>query len=956
MCRHTLQELLNETMSEGLLVFISDHMHPSMRSALHHAERVHECVALALGLSQDPSKLVSRATQDLALGLTLLLNTKSTIAQCCTTYQPGHADRCTGLWAWCFDAMVDAVSAKAKFYLPNDDDDPVGRMCVAFATIIRHVVMNWNKGACVLYHLSQHPAHVRFMLDHVEYDDMRDAIVRLIYCDHSYATMELVKGAKIISLLLQRLTSLPWSADKDNVESVLCSLIFAPYISPRGDLIFVKSIPKDKLTGEPDYVQLCGTSRDMAYTPMRLFTSRKIRHLVHMVMEQHHVPSIAQGMLDEFSHYGLTTARVSFGCTRHFTSLCELVTTVEFSERTGKGHIGIECQYMHCQTHVMVQGKLVVNGQPNVPVVLNCMLGLSIELPDAAPQIVALEIITSVEARSSMEVVVHCKGRDDVVLTTASRADKEMWITHFENALKGNVDELDIFCSDDWKSNIEEYQGLRLAVVETMEQRAVELSLHVKAMAGAAAWPLLHLCDLVQAIVGMQSKRMDTMLVACGLVDWLLDAYTTVHTSWILTRVSQIVVFYLSDPNCKRSRTCPVVAHVMEHGPNKLQRGPSGFTQCIFETIDQCLHVPHSNSSLRVGQLASESKAWMDILHDVVPRAEPLHPSAIPSILKSAAFSRPPAFQKDILDLLAQPSFASYDIGSSFLVGNGCVFGYVYKQEGHYWKRALVVFEQSSYKLWSFIPSQQKQYAAINWQWMVPTSVVPHFCQGEDELHTSIGHHGFDVMSDAQHNNVTWNFCTTALHERDEWLQVLETAAATIAAIAQHTMTKPPSKGSSRECVGCQVTFHVFRRPHPCLRCGRPMCSKCTKNYMKPIPEMAIHTPVCHCQECFESTGGAMSEMFPTLIQGGSPSSMNGMDGSAARDVDRVGPDLDSINKSRQSGSRRQLYHIDITTESDHSVEDDLEFSSTRGVTFPTTPLEVEDEPFAFPPSPPTAK
>ncbi|RHY27886.1 hypothetical protein DYB32_006455 [Aphanomyces invadans] len=451
--------------------------------------------------------------------------------------------------------------------------------------------MNWNKGACVLYHLSQHPAHVRFMLDHVEYDDMRDAIVRLIYCDHSYATMELVKGAKIISLLLQRLTSLPWSADKDNVESVLCSLIFAPYISPRGDLIFVKSIPKDKLTGEPDYVQLCGTSRDMAYTPMRLFTSRKIRHLVHMVMEQHHVPSIAQGMLDEFSHYGLTTARgnppsirpcisshshegpVSFGCTRHFTSLCELVTTVEFSERTGKGHIGIECQYMHCQTHVMVQGKLVVNGQPNVPVVLNCMLGLSIELPDAAPQIVALEIITSVEARSSMEVVVHCKGRDDVVLTTASRADKEMWITHFENALKGNVDELDIFCSDDWKSNIEEYQGLRLAVVETMEQRAVELSLHVKAMAGAAAWPLLHLCDLVQAIVGMQSKR-------------YVRAWCRPHA------------------------------------------------------------VPHSNSSLRVGQLASESKAWMDILHDVVPRAEPLHPSAIPSILKSAAFSRPPAFQK----------------------------------------------------------------------------------------------------------------------------------------------------------------------------------------------------------------------------------------------------------------------------------------------------------------------
>ncbi|RHY21287.1 hypothetical protein DYB37_005354 [Aphanomyces astaci] len=271
--KHTLQDLLNETMSEGLLVFIADHMHPSMRSALHGTERINECAGLALGLSQDVSKPVSKETQDFALGLTLLLNTKSTVVQCCTTYQPGHADRCTGFWAWCFEAMVDAVTTHTKFHLPPTDD-ALGRMCAAFSTLIRHVVMNWNKGTCVLFHLSEHPPHVRLLLDLVEFDDMRDAIVRLIYCDHSYAAMELIKRTKIISLLLHRLTALDWSADKDNVESVLCSLVFAPYISPRGDLIFIKSIPKDKLTGEPDYVQLCGTSRDMAYTPMRLFTSR----------------------------------------------------------------------------------------------------------------------------------------------------------------------------------------------------------------------------------------------------------------------------------------------------------------------------------------------------------------------------------------------------------------------------------------------------------------------------------------------------------------------------------------------------------------------------------------------------------------------------------------------------------------------------------------------------------
>ncbi|RHY68480.1 hypothetical protein DYB30_013904, partial [Aphanomyces astaci] len=97
--------------------------------------------------------------------------------------------------------------------------------------------------------------------------------------------------------------------------------------------------------------------------------------------------------------------------------------------------------------------------------------------------------------------------RDDVVLTTRSKPDKRKWITHLENALKGNVDELDIFCSDDWKSNIEEYQGLRLAVVDTMEKRAGELAAAVVKGGIRAAWPLLHLCDLIQAIVGMQSKR-----------------------------------------------------------------------------------------------------------------------------------------------------------------------------------------------------------------------------------------------------------------------------------------------------------------------------------------------------------------------------------------------------------------------------------------------------------------
>ncbi|KAG9403900.1 hypothetical protein AC1031_005388 [Aphanomyces cochlioides] len=923
--KHTLQELLNESMSEGLLVYIADHLHPSMQSALHNPEKTREYVALSLGLSTDPTKPVSRATQHLALGLNLLLNTKSTVVQCNTTYQPGHSDKCTKFWDWIFDAILDALTTKKTYHLP--DEDPIPRLGASFSAIIRHVVMNWNKGTCVLEHLSSHPNHVTFLLDYIDNDDIRDSVVRLIYCDHSHSAMQLLKNTKMISQLVQRLTKLPWSADKDNIQSVLRSLVFAPYISPRGDLLYVKSIPKDKLTGEPDYMQLCGTSRDLTCTPMRQFTSRKIRHLVHMIMEQNHVPGIVNGMLQEFLNYAPGAARVSFGCTRHLTSLFELVTTVEFTEKTGKGHIGIECQYMHCQTHVMVRDTLTVGGE-DVQVVLNCMMGIQVQT--SSPQVVALEIIKSVKSSGSKDVVIQINGKDDLVLTTKSKDEQKRWVDHLQNALKGNVVELDIFCSDDWKSNLAEFRGLRLAVVETMEKHTKAIS-SIFQTCGLASWPLLHLCDMTQAMVGMQSKRLDTMLVSCGLIDWLLDCYAVVQTSWILTRVSQIIVFYLSDPNCKRSRGCPVVARIMERGPAKFAAGPKGFVQCIYEEVDHCLHCPHSNSTIRVGQLASENPAWMKILKSMEPTTEPPHPSTVPAILQSANFPKPPSFQKDILDLLAQPSFASYDIGSSFLVGNGCVFGYVYKRDGPYWKRALVVYEQTSYKLWSFIPSQQKQYSPINWQWMVPTSVQPRFCHGEDELHTSIGHHGFDVVSDPSHNNMTWNFCTTALHERDEWIQVLQTAAATIAALTQHA--KEPPSGASRECVNCHAAFHVFRRPHPCFRCGKTLCSKCSKTYQKPIPEMAIHTAVCHCQSCFEATGGAMSEQFPTLIQGGSPVT------HGSGDIDRVGPELEGINKTRQGGSRRHMYHIDIPT----NEKTDSPKLGKDG--FPSTPLEVEDNP-----------
>ncbi len=43
--------------------------------------------------------------------------------------------------------------------------------------------------------------------------------------------------------------------------------------------------------------------------------------------------------------------RRRFACSKLLAQLLELVTTVEFSEETGKGHIGIDCTCFDCPTH-----------------------------------------------------------------------------------------------------------------------------------------------------------------------------------------------------------------------------------------------------------------------------------------------------------------------------------------------------------------------------------------------------------------------------------------------------------------------------------------------------------------------------------------------------------------------------------------------------------------------------
>ncbi|OQR84896.1 hypothetical protein ACHHYP_12574 [Achlya hypogyna] len=947
--RATLEEILNESMSDALLVYVTEHMPAAMRSALRTPDTMQDTLRLALGITTDRTKPISVETQHLASGLFLLVHTKGSVVQCNTTFQPGHAARCSNLWHYIFEAIIDCATTQKKFYV--EADAGFARLATSFATMIKHAVMDWHKGTCVLAHLGQHPEHVDFLIGRLYNDSVMLALIRLIYCDHSMASMQALKSMRLMRKLLARLLDPEEGRAnlKPNIAIVLRSLIRAPYVTGRGDLIFAKSMPVDKLTGQPDYVLLCGTSRDLDNSPMRQFTSRKIRHLVHVLIENNTlVPALVARSLHEW------TSSETFPCSSLLAALLDLVTTVEFSERTGKGHIGIECNYFPCRTHQILSVDLMYGDEP-VSFVLNCMMGLNITPANQqGPITIPMDQLASVtKTTDGFTLRLLAAGRDPMRFTTPNAAVQTQCIDGLNNALEGNLVELDIFCSEDWKSNVAEYQQLRLALVQSLEAALPAVVRNTMATwtehQPGLSWKLAHVCDVIQAMVGMESKRLDALLVSSGALSALLQWYTFNHSNVVCSHISQMLLFYISDPNGKRSRTCPVIALLMRELPplilQAVTQAPSthemvSYVQCLYDAIEACIQSPHSNSHLRVAQIADADSTWHELylhFHDRCLERSASGRFKFEAIISEAHMPLQPAFHKDILDLLAQPTFASYDIGSAFLVGNGCVFGYVYKQDPappepvHIsvpWRRTLVVFEQSSFKLWCFVPSQHKPNEPINWQWIVPTAVRTHYCQGEDEHHTSIGHHGFDVISDSQHNGTVWRLCTTALHERDEWLKVFQAATATISALASHYASASPTKPKKKvtNCVMCKAAFHVFKRPYACHRCGLGICGKCSK-FFKPIPEMGVYTPVRHCQSCFEASGGAMSESCPVQLMGGLP--MIHEDHGHVTDVDRIGGFLDAKIKSSRGAKPKKI----AIPDDDDVVE----------MSFPTTPMQVED-------------
>ncbi|KDO28552.1 hypothetical protein SPRG_06410 [Saprolegnia parasitica CBS 223.65] len=950
--RVTLQEILNETMSEALLVYISEHMPAAMRSALRAPETMQDTLRLALGITTDRAKPISVETQHLASGLFLLVHTKGSVVQCNTSFQPGHATRCANLWHSTYEAIIDCAMTQTKFFVEGDDG--FARLAASYATMIKHAVMDWHKGTCVLAHLGQHPDHVDFLIEHMYNDNIMLSMIRLIYCDHAMASMQSVKNMRLMRKLLAKLLSPePGLGNlKPNLSIALRSLIRAPYVTGRGDLIFAKSIPIDKLTGQPDYVLLCGTSRDLDNSPMRQFTSRKIRHLVHVLIET-----------TRCCHEWSSDACSSFACSSLLASLLDLVTTVEFSERTGKGHIGIECNYFPCQTHQILNVNLMYGDEP-VSFLLNCMMGVMVTpANNQGPISIGMDQLTSVtKTPDGFTIRMKPSSREPMHFTTPNAAIQAQCVEGLNNALEGNLVELDIFCSEDWKSNVAEYQQLRLAMVQSLDvlsrvEAALPATVRNTMMTWTEhqpglSWKLTHICDVIQAMVGMESKRLDALLVSSGALHALLQWYTFNHSNAVCSHITQMLLFYISDPNGKRSRTCPVIGLLMKELPPLIlqavtqhpneSREMVPYVQSLYDAIEACIQSPHSNSHLRVAQLADGDPTWHALyghFHDRCLERSASGRFKFEAMISEAHMPLQPAFHKDILDLLAQPTFASYDIGSAFLVGNGCVFGYVYKQDPsppepvHIsvpWRRTLVVFEQSSFKLWCFVPSQHKPNEPINWQWIVPTAVQTHYCQGEDEHHTSIGHHGFDVISDLQHNGTVWRLCTTALHERDEWLKVFQSATATISALASHYAAASPTKPKKKvtNCIMCKAAFHVFKRPYACHRCGLGICGKCSK-FFKPIPEMGVYTPVRHCQKCFEASGGAMSESCPVQLMSGLP--MIHEDHGHVNDVDRIGGFLEPKAVKPQRGLQKPKMIV---------IPDDGDVAE---MSFPTTPMQVED-------------
>ncbi|KAG6615570.1 zinc finger protein [Phytophthora cinnamomi] len=513
----------------------------------------------------------------------------------------------------------------------------------------------------------------------------------------------------------------------------------------------------------------------------------------------------------------------------------------------------------------------------------------------------------------------------------SSEEEKQAWITLLQAVIDGDLNELEIFCSDDWRSNVREYRRLRECLITCMERKGHELMVFLKQVITfntrrASGYHLWSVVKCLNSVLSNESKRLDRMFVGAHVITTLITCYEK-YPMWnlLLGEITKMLVFCIGDFKSKRSRKCPIIGRILQtEGPDAklapllckvyLNRdtidsngeqeydsmaGTDALSnlKLIMEALKMCYKDPKTRSQERIQCDMKSNPVWRKLVQasEEMTKRDPLSciltvgtPPALSPADVSKSTTPPfgtvgptqPTFQEDIINQISRPSYSTaHGFGSSFLEGDGCAFGYLFKERYgvREWKKALVVYEYDSHKLWYFYPSEVDETHAIQWKWIVPLAVRSRYTHGQDETHTSVGHHGlyitaYDHQQCDEDNNLSakeMHFSVTKLEDRDLWKDLLSNAADKIQEMCHEysllsQKLKKPDKKTVTHCQDptCNTPFKLFRRPHSCKRCGKWMCAKCTSQRMS-IPEVGLLHPVRHCRACFEAHGGAHAEVEP---------------------------------------------------------------------------------------------
>lgn len=919
----------------------------------------------------------------------------------------------------CETVLLPAVSEMATFGIFSADS-------ANFASqILRYYAVRVQKGGCILHFLSDHPGYVDLLLSNIGHDDIRTLLLHLVYSDHSDAAIEALFSTKMLHKMIQKLVTFapPRTVfERDCIENtflLLREVIHAPYLTARGVAISAKTIPLDKVTGQDEYVSICGASREMANSSLRKYTSRKVRRLIHLFMQNHQkaLEQLFVQMIKELTFWSTPNSAkqvrrgtpaslksltlLSQGhprptCTAMLTHLFELTETVDFTDgpanRGGSPNssvtaVGIDCLNFLCSTHLMRTGKLFMkkklkNEVQACQVSVNCMMGLRVTslreeknsragafdngfTPNQGNQtVITLDEIDSAESSNwhkfgftvtvkKKKVVEHKSSvmgsglgmyselvpskthhKEEVeyeksveYFAASSEEEKQQWIKILEEVISGDLNELEIFCSDDWRSNVREYRRLRECLITCMERKGHDLMIYLKQVIAhgtrkTSGYHLYMVVKCLNAVLMNESKRLDRMFVSAQVIDILLTCYEK-YPMWnlLLGEITKMIVFCFGDFKNKRSRKCPIIEKLLlsdgsdarllplltdafignadgQQNSAKIGGALAGTDalsnlKMLMESIKLCYKSPKTRSQERIQAILKEDPAWQRLLKTteaLVAKDPSFCITAIPTPpskggRKTGLSVTPsqPAFQEDIINQISRPSYSTaHGFGSSFLLGDGCAFGYLFKERhgGRDWQKALMVYEYVSYKLWYFYPSEVDESHRIKWKWIVPLSVKTRYTHGHDESHTSVGHHGLYITAYDHHQTGPgesptreMHFSVTKLEDRDLWKDVLSSAASTIHQLCADyshlaiKLKKKPDKKTVNNCqdLSCKAPFKLFRRPHSCKRCGKWMCAKCTEQRMS-IPEVGLLTPVRHCRACFQAAGGLQAEKEPANL------------------------------------------------------------------------------------------